>query len=240
MDISVLISFRKTLKQTGWSTCYCRHCQQIEAARCDDIVQTVAIWFVPVVRSVVGRTGRCDFCERIIDQWTSPNSVPVESWEPKQGLDSLIARTGAPAVTPIPAPDSTARLDSLFTSVAGACSMNSLDVTFGISTGAILGAIACSITGGILFQTGFRIGELDLFGSVFGSLLAGGVIGAIIGGGLQIIVSRNRVAQRMIQTAYDNYHLDLKRLKEIAQSHPSIVCRAVNRLRDSQQLQVSK
>jgi hypothetical protein len=231
--MAIHISVHSVPRQIAWSVIYCPYCQQLEAGRCDEYIQVTSIWFIPVSRDVSGRGGRCDFCERPASQWMSTNSVPIKAWAPNHGIAKLFSLLQMPSETPIPSSESEARLHSLLSSIEEKCAFNGMDVRLGLALGGILGAAACGGTLAVLVQRGFRIGELDGLGTIFASILVGGLLGVILGGALQIVFTRHSVATRQLREAYARHGIDLKKLQEIAVTHSTMIRRALRRLRDT-------
>lgn len=227
------VSWYTIPKQVAWSVIYCPHCQQLEAGRCDEHIQITEIYFIPVSREVSGQGGRCDFCERPASEWMSENTVPLDAWSPAQGLPTLLSLVDMPAATIVPPAESESRLHSLLYAIEEKCAINGMDVRLGLVLGGAIGAGGGGAICALMTQRGFRVGELDALGSIFAAILAGGLAGVILGGCIQILLTRHRIATRCLRESCGRYRIDLKKLQEIAMTHSAMIRRAVRRLRDS-------
>ena len=116
--------------------------------------------------SVTGKTGRCDFCERPINTLITPKEIPLYEWSPATGLDVLVGQLVPSGDVRLPQKNSDARMHSLLGAAKDASSINNVDITFGITTGVLIGAIVSIPVGMYLFDNGIVRTRLDKMGLV--------------------------------------------------------------------------
>ncbi len=232
MDVSVLVSWKTTYRQVAWSVGDCLFCKQLEAVRIEDDIQVVSIWFIPIVQQVTGQSRRCDFCERPIDHHIGVKELPLPEWSPAKGLDALVGELIPSGELQLPDKNSDRRLHSLLGAAADASSINNVDITFGITTGILLGIAVCLPLGIYLFDSGSVKTQLDRLGFAFASILTGIGGGAVIGAIVHAIFKRGKVAFRKIHAACENYALDIDKLEELSQGYGGKIRRAVRAVRE--------
>jgi hypothetical protein len=232
----VIIEWRRRYDHIGWSVGFCKHCGQIEAARVEDVVEVVSIWFIPISSTRVGLTAHCDFCSRSIDA-TLPPPIVTDAWTPADGLPALFARLSL-FVPPLGAEvSSETRLRSLLKSTKKAAKL--ANVTFaqfwpGALCGIVLGAVLGPIFASNLWER--RIpGGPDLQGATMAGFFLGAVVFGLAGAILNAMLCRGRIAFARLSAAYEKYTFDVRKLDDLAIDYGGPVRRAARRLRDESQ-----
>jgi hypothetical protein len=233
MDISILISWKTTYEQVAWSAGHCAFCQQLEAVRIENAVEVVSVWFIPVSRHVKGKAGRCDFCERPVNRVIAAQAIALDEWSPSNDLTRLFRRLAPQTGIQLPDKNADGRLHSLLAAARDASSINNLDITFGVTTGGLLGFVTCLLAGIYLFDHGVIRTEMDKMGFVAALVLPGIVVGAIIGAVVHALFKRGRVAFRKINAACRSYGIDTRKLDMLSHSYGRIVRRATRAARDA-------
>jgi hypothetical protein len=228
---------KKTVKwneyrHVAWSAGYCTHCQGLEAIRVQDVVEVLAVYFVPIQRRVVGRNGICDFCERPLDRAVTDQLVDRLDWAPPGGLPKLLASLGSKQELTLPEAPLTetqpdVRLRSLLSATQDASSLKNVNIVVGLVAGLIAGVALGIPLGMVLFDHGIRLGP-DRFGTGFAVALIGAVVGSIAGATVYGLMIRTRTATRKVVAACGKYPLDLARLGELARDYNRHVQHAVN------------
>ena len=234
MDISVLVSFKTKLVPHGWSASFCPCCQQLEAVRLNETVLVVAVWFVPIYRTVTGKAAQCDFCERFIDpNQIASERVSLDEWAPADGLETLFRRLAPQKEFAVPEQNSDGRLHSLLAAAGEAASIHEMDITFGMTTGALAGVAVSVPVGLYLFHNKLLRMRTDEFGVIFGSILIGIFAGIFLGAIVHAILKRGKAAFAKLETTSRRYDLDLDRLEVLSHEHGGLVQRSARALRDA-------
>lgn len=236
MDVWILMSWKTSLKQRAWTIENCPYCQGLEPTRVEERVWTFSVYFIPLIRENRGWIGRCDFCERPIKPDAPPTSVPLDDWSPKLGLAPLLRRLGYTGKVVVRNAPLDERWKSLLKAAHDATGLNSMDTTFGMTSGAVYGIVLGALIGYVLWQFGLFPASKDSFRFVFLGAIAGLVLGVISGAALQWLLGRVPLAARIIGTACANYKVDLNRLAELSQNYSWTVQQAVREVRDEQSL----
>jgi hypothetical protein len=106
------------------------------------------------------------------------------------------------------------KLRSLLSATRESTSINSLDVTFGISTGAVVGAALSIPLSLYAFDNRLAPIGLDQFGFVFLCLMIALVFGAVSGGAISFLATSRRVAREKLSAACQKYPIEFARLNE--------------------------
>jgi hypothetical protein len=230
MDVSVVITERTKYQHIAWSAGWCSNCGQLEAVRIENAIQVISFYFIPFYRHAVGTVGRCDFCERPIDSVISTVQASLAEWHPQKGLGLLLRQIAPSAQVELPANNAEHRLRSLLASTQRAASINGMDITFGVTTGLIIGPLLTIPLGIYVFDVGLIETHLDRLGVIFLSLFGGLALGAPGGALLQFGLLRRRVAKRKIRDAYSKYKIDLRKLNDLSRDYGRLVRWAVHRI----------
>jgi hypothetical protein len=226
------ISWKKKLEPTGWSLAFCSHCQQLEAMRVEQVVQVVAIWFIPVSGTVEGFVQRCDFCERISELPPPGEGLELDAWRPAEGLDALATRLRGPSGKLAKDIYAETRLRSALSSIRESMAFNQLDVTWGIVLGGALGLGLGIGLGVLVYDLGLNPTRADRFGvGMLGGMLMA-VAGAVLGAAGWAFVSRRRIAKSRIRRLCREYRLDAARVASLAEDYGEILHRAATDERD--------
>jgi len=216
MDVSILLSVKTTPRICGWTMQSCPSCASITAVAVDELVHTVSVNFIPIVRSVAGYQCRCDLCDRVLVEGRPENEVPANEWEPSRGLPRLAQVMGMPA--PDDSPDSDVVIQSLLSSVSERSSLNSLDISFGLTTGCILGALVGVAFGYFVLPDQFW--GMDLLGRVFLGMFSGLFIGGLLGGTIDALIRRRSLPFQKLKSAIEDYSLDADKILAAASEYP--------------------
>jgi hypothetical protein len=226
----LIISERKT-RQIGWTLGVCGSCGGWEAIRVEDLIKTTKLWFIPLDSSVVGRSLRCDFCERFLrGAPTKLRTIEFRAWTPADGLQVLAQRLGGDPTVVSEKRDADKRIHSLLGGIAHSTSINNINVDLGITTGLIVGGLFGLLVG--LFVLPYFNMRMDATGKTMAGLFGGCVIGLIVGALATLILRRRSLPLRRLVQICNQYGLSVSDLEKAADRSAARVRRAVHRLRD--------
>jgi hypothetical protein len=224
----------KEYKHVAWSAGYCRHCQNLEAIRVQDIIEDAAIYlFIPVSRRLVGRNGICDLCERPLEKPIAKQLVAQGAWLPTDGMPKLLGLLSIKGKVTLPRASPDARLLSLLSSTATASKLQNVNILPGLIAGVFGGALLGVLLGMLMFGMGIRLGAPDRLGTSMVMFLVGGVTGSAVGAALYGLWIRTRTASRKILLACRKYSLDRARLAELSHDYNRHVQRAARAVVES-------
>lgn len=216
MDISVIISWKTTPRVYGWTMRSCPSCGGVTPVVVDELVQTVSVYLVPVYKFVAGHQCRCDLCDNILVEGRPEDYVPANEWERSRGLSRLAQILRRPP--PDRLPDDNQVIDSLLASVSERSRLDSLDISFGLTTGCILGALAGAAVGYLVVPDQFW--GMDLLGRVSFGIFSGLAIGGLLGGTIDALIRRRSLPFEKLKSVIENYSLDAEKILAAAASHP--------------------
>lgn len=232
LDITVLITRETIYRQFAWSVGYCPYCEQLEAIRVEEVQIQTSLFLIPVHWEVLGESARCDFCGRAIDPSViAIDQIAQDEWHPAEGIDVLMDNYTLPEDSDLPEVNSKRRLNSLLSAAQEASSISNLDVTFGATTGPLLGAPICLALGYLLHSSKLIRGDLEQMLLV--SILVGVIGGMPFGALVHALIKRSKVAHRRINIARENYGIDIDLLEDLSQEYNRLVKRTVVALRDT-------
>jgi len=228
MDISVFVSWKNVNRPFGWTIGPCPYCNAVTAGRIDEIIQQIAIYFIPVYSNRVGYQCRCDLCERALADFLPEKRLALNEWDHSLGLPHIAAKL---AVTPPHAPNEPdAMIDSMLSSITERTTFNSLEISRGLTSGCILGAVAGSALGYAVLPR--YLDQMDLLGCIFTGILGGLIAGGIVGASISALIQRSSLPYQRIKCGIQNYRLDAGRVAELAKEYPSRIRTAALRARD--------
>lgn len=217
MAISVIVSWKTELRQSGWSVGYCTQCACFEAIRLGDAVQVFSVYeFFPVSQQVLGKATCCDWCQNEAGPAPEARVIPLDAWSPAQGMKSLFEKCAPALQARIPQRTSDSELHAMLTWITQQTSINAIDIGIGLLGGFLVGA-------GLGFMVGFAIAsgeEYDPVRAPFIWCATGGAIGSILGSAIEAVLKGRKAARRMMEAAYHKYRLNGDRLTELARSYP--------------------
>ncbi len=220
----------KEYEHVAWSAGYCRHCQNLEAIRVQDVIEVTAFYFIPVRRRNLGRNGVCDFCERPLDRAISDQLINRWDWVPTDGMPKLLESLGVLGKITLPEPAPDARLRALLSASEEASSLKNVNVLLGLGIGLVAGVALGIPVGILLFDQGIRLGAPDRFGAAAVAVFIGMAVGAILGATIYGWRIRTRTAARKVFRAHNNYSLDVARLSNLSRDYDKRVQLAVDAL----------
>jgi hypothetical protein len=228
MDISVLVSWKNIERPFAWTVGPCPYCDSVTAGRINEVVQQVAVYFIPVYSTHNGYLCRCDLCERPLADFLPEKRLALNEWEHSLGVPQIAAKLG---VTPPRAPNEPdAMINSMLSSIADRTTLNALDISLGLTSGCILGAVAGGALGYAVLP--WYLNQLDLLGCIFAGILGGLIAGGVIGATVSALSQRSSLPYQRIKSALQNYRLDAGKVAELAKGYPSRVRTAALRARD--------
>jgi bacterioferritin-associated ferredoxin len=232
MDISVLVSWKNVNRPFGWTIGPCPYCNAVTAGRIDEVVQQIALYFIPVYSTRVGYQCRCDLCERPLADFLPEKRLALNEWDHSLGLPQIAVKLGVP---PPPEPsDPDLMIDSMLSSIAERTTLNALDISLGLTSGCILGAIAgCALGYTVLPR---YLNQMDLLGCIFAGILGGLIVGGVLGASISAYIQRSSLPYEQVNAAFRNYRLDPEKIVRIAEKYPMRVYKAVLRARDDSAL----
>lgn len=233
MDVSVLVSWKTKFTPVSWTLDYCPFCDQNEAIRIEQATEVVAVWGIPVSKTDEGKFGRCDFCERQLNVPQEMKNVDLERWNPKDGLSTLAKILGVEESVEIPERNTENSVNSMLAAVKHETSINTIDLTFGISTGAILGGLIAFPLAALLYVPEFPDTDEGKFNFVFSVGLIGIAVGAILGGVWHAILKRGKLAKAKIGGVLDRYPLDSELVLKLSEKFGGVVQKSVLELRNT-------
>jgi hypothetical protein len=235
IHVSATIHYR----HVAWSAAFCPHCQQVEAARIEDEIEVVELYFIPLSKQVTRQVARCDFCEREVDSVISERQIPLAAWSPAQGLDSLVDGLKPAHAIELPEENSEARLRSLLAATQKAASLQQVDVSSGLLKGGLFGLVPGIPAGLYLYLHPPAPAQLDEFQQVLLSIagvLVCAAAGAVIGAATSAVYKPDQVAFRKILAACTKYPVDIPKLEELSHDYSGPVRRAVRAVRETAEL----
>src|SRR6476660_5759467 len=124
MDISVLVSWKNIEHPFAWTIGPCPYCDSVTAGRINEVVQQVAVFFVPVYSTGAGYMCRCDLCERALADFLPDKRLALNEWDHSLGLSQIAVKLGVPPPPAPTAPDT--MIASLLSSVTESTTLNSM------------------------------------------------------------------------------------------------------------------
>ena len=228
MDITVLISWKSVPRSFGWTIGPCPYCNAVTAGRIDELIHQIDVCFIPVLSTVVGYQCKCDLCERPLADFLPEKRLSSGEWNHSLGLHQIATKLGLPS--PPQTTEADVMIDSLLSSVTDSTTLNALDISFGLTTGGIIGAITGIGLGYVVLPK--FLDQTDLFGCVFIGILGGLVLGGVIGASIAALTRRSSVPFQKINSAVEHYALDTSKLLQIAKRYPARIQNAALRVRD--------
>ncbi|HJT32384.1 MAG TPA: hypothetical protein VJ783_10105 [Pirellulales bacterium] len=158
------------------------------------------------------------------------NRLDIASWEPREGIEGLATRLEMNWHALPTERNPETRLRSLLSAVTEASSMDRLDISFGLTTGLLLGGVAGGLIGYYIVPP--RLWGMDDIGRVFAGIFAGLTIGAIVGASLLAIIRRRSVPFRRLRKVCRDYRLDPAVLLALAGDSPRRIRSVLRRIHD--------
>ena len=234
MDVSVLISWKTVHRPHAWTIGMCPYCSAVNAIRVDEIADQIAIYFVPVISTANGHVCKCDLCQRPIANQLPDKRLALAEWDHSLGLIHLSQKLGLP--TPPQPADPESRIESLLSSVTESTKLDTLDISYGLTTGGILGVLIGAAIGYMVLPANLR--QLDALGCLFAGILGGLLIGGIFGASVAAVLRKRSVPFQLISAALKNYSLNSDRTVQLAEKYPRRVRSGAIRARDAVSLAV--
>ena len=228
MDVSVLVSWKSVARPFAWTLGDCPYCQLAVPIRVDEVFQQVAIYFIPIICTSEGFQCHCSLCDRMIAAGLPEHRIPVAEWAPESGFVVLADRLKAPA----PHQEIGEHvIHSLLSAITQSTLLNSLDISFGLTSGCLLGASIGAVISYFLLPP--YLPQLDQLGCVFAGILGGLLVGGLAGAMIDAIRKRRSIPFQRIKAAILNFPIALELIIRMADAYPLRIRSAALRVRDA-------
>jgi hypothetical protein len=228
MDVSVLVSWKSVPRPFAWTLGVCPYCQLAVPIRVDEVFQQVAIYFVPIISTSEGFQCHCSLCDRMIWAGLPEHRIPRAEWTPESGIVALGERLKVPA--PNQGIDEHG-IHSLLTAITQSTLLNSLDISFGLTSGCILGALTGAVVG--YFKLPQFLPQMDQLGCVFAGILGGLLFGGLTGATSDAVRQRRSIPFQRIKAAILNFSIAPELIIRMADAYPLRIRSAALRARDA-------
>jgi hypothetical protein len=234
MYVFVPIDTEIRCKQVAWSGIRWPHCQIYEAVRVEELSKVILVFFKPVWERKKGLVSRCDLCERPVSLPPDAPLVPLDGWDPREGLASLFDQLAPQLKIEISDRLSEETMHSLLGSVAGATSLDNIHIVpLSLLPGGLVGLGIGILLGMLIYDKGWVTTDFDRFGFVAAVGLIAFVVGALLGAAVYGMFRGRTLASKMIRRASRKYQTDLAMLEQLSAAYPRRVTMVVRKVRSA-------